>query len=72
MSELKIVYWDKDISKSVSYQGRLKGYKVGYDIDAELPWVLVSKSVYNPIVIASFASQDDMEILLNADLERFK
>jgi hypothetical protein len=71
MNKLKIVYWDNELAKSVSYQGKINGYKVGYDPDAELPWVVISKSVHSPVVLASFASQDDMEILLQADLERF-
>jgi hypothetical protein len=69
---MKIIYWDNDVSKSVSYQGSINGYKVGYDRDAELAWVLISKSKHNPIVLAAFKSQDDMEILLNAELEVFK
>ena len=69
MPDLKIIYWDKELSKTVSKQGTINGYPVGYDKDAELSWVLISKSKHNPIVLAAFKSQDDMEILLNSTLK---
>lgn len=69
MSDLKIIYWDKELSKTVSKKGTINGYPVGYDRDAELAWVLISNSKHNPIVLAAFKSQDDMEILLNSALE---
>lgn len=61
-------YYKNGVKCKATYQGTIKGYKVGYQVDFELPWIVISKSKFSPIVLGSFLSQDDMEILMGADM----
>lgn len=63
-----VEYSINGVKGKATYQGTIKGYKVGYQVDFELPWIVISKSRVSPYVLGSFLSQDDMEIMMEANL----
>jgi hypothetical protein len=65
---MKAIYWESSKEIGVELIGTINGYKVGYDNNAELCWVIISKSSKSPIILAGFLSQDDMELMMNAKL----
>ena len=66
---MKLSYYHNEKIETATYNGKINGYPVGYQSDYDLPWIVLSKSNLRPIILASFLSQDDMEIMMNADLD---
>ena len=66
---MKLSYYHNEKIETATYNGKINGYLVGYQSDYDLPWIVLSKSDIRPIILASFLSQDDMEIMMHADLD---
>ena len=63
-----VEYSINGVNGKATYKGTIKGYKVGYQVDFELPWIVISKSRVSPYVLWSFLSQDDTEIMMEANM----
>jgi hypothetical protein len=68
---IEVLVFETNETVQAEVKGNIDGYIACYNVNQPLSWLVVSKADQST-VLASFQSQDDMEIMMKAELKPIK